>query len=820
MAATLPPVSFCHNQLSDRDVRRGLRINIFAGSLGIIWFTVIMNFPLTMLLDSVGASGLLIGMVGMGIQLAIIVQIPATLFAERLAERKRIWGIITIAQRPLAIIPALLPFLLASRSALIPWVIFAVVVLSMAMMHSVSPLWFSWMADLVPEKIRGRFWSVRQSFLMAANLVSVALAGWILDLFPDPGSADGSYLGFLILFSIAAVAGTIDIIIHLWVPEPKMPAPTAVQPVQQRILAPLLDSDFRWLSLAFAAWAFSLALAGQYGSLYLKRFYDVQYSHLSYLSISASLGGIVACALWGYVMDRTGARAFGVLMIVFGPLFCGAWFLLETDLPQWLQVIVDMTALPQPVLILIVSSLFAGALYTGVPLAQLTIATALAPRQGRSMAMAVHFTLVGLAGALGSLAGGFLVDAFPPGGTMWVMVTGTRFGFMHVLIGLHAGIAWMVAIPMLLKVKVRSGDLPVSMALSRLMVLNPLKAMRNIYAMNAAVTPRERAAAVRQVGAGRAAIALSDLIAKLNDASADVREEAVMALGRIGSAEAVDALIVKLNDPHCDLNPIIARALREANDPRSVEALVDHLTEPDRESQSEMARTLGALGDRRAVASLMDVLRATDDDKVASASSAALARLGEVAAIYEILPRIKATRNPVLKRSLAVAVADLLGEPDRFYKVLAREQANRGVEVSRILKDLRKRVLSATKTIMQSSGEHLVNCIAELENAYESNNIQQCADRLFDLAIGIAALRHGVNVGIDSKVLIEDLIWKDEHFGIGVWYLNMLREQWSVPGFDQRDDIDVLLGIYFFHSCKVKEVLSAATTDDVRPAHS
>ena len=104
-----------------------------------------------------------------------------------------------------------------------------------------------------------------------------------------------------------------------------------------------------------------------------------------------------------------------------------------------------------------------------------------------------------------------------------------------------------------------------------------------------------------------------------------------------------------------------------------MEALVHKLDEPDRETRSETARTLGEIGDPRAADPLLDLLRHTDDDKVASASSQALAQLGEVAAIYEILPRMRATRNPVLKRSLAVAVGDLLGERDGFYRILSRE---------------------------------------------------------------------------------------------------------------------------------------------------
>ena len=99
----------------------------------------------------------------------------------------------------------------------------------------------------------------------------------------------------------------------------------------------------------------------------------------------------------------------------------------------------------------------------------------------------------------------------------------------------------------------------------------------------------------------------------------------------------------KLSDPQADLAPQIARALRRAKDPRSVDALLLRLRDPDRETAAESARALGEIGDLRAADPLLDLLHGSSDMKVVSASSEALARLGAMAAIYEILPRLQET---------------------------------------------------------------------------------------------------------------------------------------------------------------------------------
>lgn len=266
-----------------------------------------------------------------------------------------------------------------------------------------------------------------------------------------------------------------------------------------------------------------------------------------------------------------------------------------------------------------------------------------------------------------------------------------------------------------------------------------------------------------------------------------------MALGRIGGSDAIDALVQKLDDPNIDLMPQIARALRQTHDPSSVEALIRKLRDGDRETVSEVARTLGEIGDSRASEPLLKVLQESHDAKVLSASSEALAKLGEMAAIYEILPRLQQTANPILKRSLAVAVADLIGEPGEFYRILIREQRSRSSEVEPMMNKLRALIDSATEVRLKDQGRALIEKTRQIEQAYTSGKLTGLEDSLFDLSIGLAALHYGIEFGGDTEAFVETLIWHDTRFGIGVWYLELMRE---LPSSFCPDDTDALLGIY------------------------
>lgn len=70
----------------------------------------------------------------------------------------------------------------------------------------VSPAWSSWMQDLV-QKERGKYFSRRSRINGAVALVSMLIAGFILDYF----NQNKIFFGFLILFSIAAIGRFISV---------------------------------------------------------------------------------------------------------------------------------------------------------------------------------------------------------------------------------------------------------------------------------------------------------------------------------------------------------------------------------------------------------------------------------------------------------------------------------------------------------------------------------------------------------------------------------------------------------------------------------
>lgn len=819
-------------RITDTAINKGLRLSTICGALSMCWITISQGLPMSMLMESLGASGTSIGLVTALQQFAMAFLIPAAIISERLSQRKLFFTITNMIHRSIWFLPALLPLFMPGGKENTAIIILIAIAISSIFAQMATAPWLSWMADLVPEKRRGSFWGRRQSISMVAYLLAMLGAGFGLDYFPDP-MVDGNYTGFAVIFTIGATLGCLDILLHTRVPEPR-PAPIERQSgLMARLLVFWRMPDFRRVTFAFALWSFSASIPGAFAFVYLKREFDASYSQLTLLTVCSALSIALSGVVWGAIQDRLGARAFGVLMMLLGPLACFAWFLIS---PNTSLALHDLTAfvpllggsltsmvdslpalsattqnlgsffLPQPIWLCAGINLIFAAFYGGAGLAQFNLTGRLIPKEGRTLGMGLHWTVVGVFSAIGSALGGRMVDYVTthPLPATWMTVFGQPLGFIHVLYLFHLALAWFVAIPFLLRVTKEPREASVKEAFSRIFARNPLRTMGTVYNMYVAGAPRpswERAKAVRGLGASLNEMAVSDLIEQLEDPSSSVREEAIFALGRIGNPEAIDALLAKLDDPDSDLAPQIARALRERPSPRSVSTVIRKMKmpEPDRETKSELARTLGAIGDQRAVPLLIDTLKNTKDAKLVSASSDALACMGELAAIYEIIPHMKATRNPVLKRSLAVAVGNLLGAQDDFYVVLHRENKEQGSEPMRMLREIAKRIEVISEKKLTSSGQAMQAKIAAIRQSLEAEDYHEAVSALFDLSLGLAAMLYGVECGEDAKTGIESLIWRDQRFGTGVWFMNLLLDRDGEHPDNAIDNVDVLLALYALH---------------------
>ena len=762
--------------LSDRQIQRGLRLNFLAGCLGMLWVAVAMNMPYVMLLEALGASGMTQGIAATIGQLAIGAQIPGALFVESLQRRKLFWAVGAIIHRLMWITPAAVAWFMPGEPSAARLIII-MTSLSSVVANATASGWHSWMADLVPEARRGRFWASRQAVTMSAFLIGIGAAGYALDHIRSiPGSRP--MMGFAVVFAVATVFGLADILVHLAVPEPVPRRTRLSRGVWSRLIAPMQHPSFRRLALSMGMWVLACGVIGPFGTLYLKRTFAASYTELSIITIAASISTVIAGLGAGYLIDRVGPRPVGAVMMVLGPCFGAVWFLL-TDTPVTLHVpFLPPLVTSQAVLLISFSGLLNAGIYSCVGLSHMTMLGAIAPKRGRTLAMAVHWTLIGIMGAAGPMLGGYIVDRFPAGGLSWNLIGGTRVHFIHLLALIHMGVCWLLALPVFMSVRVRREPMGVIDAFNRIVLVNPLRFTSGIYharVITSPVTRDRRARAVEAVGEAGAEIALSDVVARLSDPSIDVREASVHSLGLIGTAPAVEALQRVVSDPHSDMRVQALRALRVYATPVIVPDLVALLSNENVEVAREAARTLGMTRDVRAIPPLLDLLHATRHDAVALAAAEALGKLGDVTAVYGILPRMRTTPHPVFRRAFAVSAGDLMGAPDLFYRVLTREDQSHGSGVADLLDRLRSAIQQIDEAECRPADGLTDRLIEALDASYEARDLRACAHAAFKLAVLLADLRYGVTPGTDSTfAFLSRLEAIDPRFAAGAWYAAIL----------------------------------------------
>jgi HEAT repeat protein len=802
-----PVIGSEEKPLSDKQVRRGLVLNIVSGCLGNAWLAVALNMPYTMLLDALGATGVLQGLSSTIIQLTLAAQIPGALFFERLRFRRVAWGVSTIIHRLIWFIPAYV----AWHHPVAPIganIVVAIAAISMLFANFSDAAWQSWVADLVPEQSRGRFWSTRQVWTMSFFLVAMGISGFVLDYFKtnDPTAP---LTGFSWLFSIAAVIGALGVIIHVNVPEPAPKRTLHTRSLLDRLIAPLQHPNFRNLVLAMGMWLFSCTLFGPFTSLYMKHIFHATYSELACWTIAGALSTVVAGLGAGYLIDRVGARAVGAVMLVLAPAFALYYFFVsDAPLVFRLPLIGTITTTWAIGLAVIVSCVSSG-LYSVFALAQMSLLAAIAPERGRTLAMAVYSTLIGLIGAGGPILGGYIMDSFPPDGLNIVLFHGTHFHFIHLLASLHVATTWFIVLPLFLRIRVKQERLGVREAFDRIVLVNPLRFVSGIYharIMARPITHHRRAQAVESAGESGTEVVVTDLIARLSDPSADVREAAARSLGRIGTSDAIDALVKALQEPGTDLATYILRALRQCGDERATTAVLARLNDENLEIVREAARTLGALGDKSAAPALLDLLLKTRHDAIAMAAAESLGHLGELSAVYQIMPRMRNTASPMARRAFAAASGDLLGDPDGFYRILTQEEQSHSAGITALI----HRIRSEIRHVRTPAGDRLRTTVEDhvtsLEHQYENRDFRSCAATSFRLAVLFAELRYDIRYTGDIRVFLGKIDKFDPQFAVGVWYLAVLDGVFQrIPNSsaalgEVRELVEVQLAIYILAS--------------------
>jgi MFS family permease len=383
----LPTLSVVNSNPRDtNELRRSLRL-ITAGVCLCMFFIPVTASPmLTEFLRNIGASPFHFGLL-VGIPMCLFVlQFVAAFLNNRILNRKRAFIGLLVSARLLYLAIAFTPQLFSSVSqARQIHLIILLVSCSAALNNLATPMWFAWMADLIPSRILGRYWGTRQRWLFVSWTVSYIAMAVFSYATPWPINVT-----FPILAVIAVAAGLADICLFLRVPEPPNTLIRDVKPLQT-LLEPFRHAEYR----TFVRWstikAFSVMFAATFLQLYALDGLEMPLWKVTIAWCSLGVGIALSSRQWGRLTDRHGQRP--VLMLV----MCGKPIVVLVFL-----LLTPATAFP----VLTVWFFLDGILNGGLLVASDGYMLRMAPQANRSMFIASVAGLAGISGGLGAIAGG------------------------------------------------------------------------------------------------------------------------------------------------------------------------------------------------------------------------------------------------------------------------------------------------------------------------------------------------------------------------------------------------------------------------------
>ncbi len=267
-----------------------------------------------------------------------------------------------------------------------------------------TPAWFSWMGDIVPEKDRGKYFSIRSIFTNSIGLLAVLIGAIILDLFETRGFAT---IGFTIIFTLAFFSRTISWIFFRKQYVPKFRVRKRSYIGFRRFLK--TPGNYRRFALYQGFLYFSLMIASPFFTIYMLQ--ELGYSKLMFgaVIISSTVFHIIFNPLVGRFADR-----FGNLRTLWIANIC---FVL-TPLP-WL-------VFQNPIALILIPQAIAGLANAALIISGGNFTYDNIDSQHRGQFIAYSTLLLGIGTFIGSIAGGALLQALSN-------ATFNRFFFIFIL---------------------------------------------------------------------------------------------------------------------------------------------------------------------------------------------------------------------------------------------------------------------------------------------------------------------------------------------------------------------------------------------------
>lgn len=454
-----------------RNLRQSLRLVTIAWMWGVVWATCVNGDQMRAYAKMLGFNDFAFGLMAAIPYLATLSQLPAAIIVERAGLRKYFFLYCQLAARFLWFPIALVPFVFhpgAEGSVLAVIVALMLLAVTNLLAHLATPPWFTWMGDLVPRRIRGRYFARRSQLATIIQIVVIVGISILLDHVRRSGEENALNQPQLLvticsIFAIGAIFGIMDILMFARIREIYPPRHEDAKPsfsfdvpgpsepsfagrlgyvlrfswkvAYEVLLDPLRDRIFRNYVCYGACLTFSMTVGGWYYWVHSKEVlgFNTLAANCLFMAVGP-LTGMLTSSWWGRLIDRWGRRPVLILSTLGTILSTVPWFIAtrNTPSPQFLVDAVNWVSsalggllgfdgyhliseggrrVAGAYCLAMLSCIIGGSSWWGLGLAQSAIILGFSDGKGRNKFVAASSVLINIGGVLGGVVGGIVAES-------------------------------------------------------------------------------------------------------------------------------------------------------------------------------------------------------------------------------------------------------------------------------------------------------------------------------------------------------------------------------------------------------------------------
>jgi MFS family permease len=390
------------------------------GAFGNIFIILTGGAFLTSMGIYFGASDVEIGLLGAIPFMAQAAQLLAPWLIHLSGTRKRltVLGFMFARQIWLLLIPLLFISAAWNLTAFL-----VIVAISSVVAMIATPGWLSWIADIVPERVRGRYFARRNTAIAITTVVATLMGGIILDHFKITGKESA---GYSLIIGIGCIFALISTLLLSGLPETEK-RKTRIPYRFSDVIAPLKDSQFRYLLKIFFVWNMAIGISAIFFAAHMLTNLKMSFILISIYTAAVALSGVFMNRFWGMIIDKVGSRtvlafcAFGISVI---PII---WFIPRAGF----------------IWILGIESIYTGALWSGFNLAAFNMPIANSPKSRRTSYLAMFSVITGIGFFVASILGGLLAETFD---SFTLNIGSFTFRNYHLLFLISAALRFLTSI--------------------------------------------------------------------------------------------------------------------------------------------------------------------------------------------------------------------------------------------------------------------------------------------------------------------------------------------------------------------------------------